>query len=144
MLIEFDIPSPIDVRALNIFVRALCAYNVLWLQRHPSTPELLKSGVRYMAQPPGVERFKPIPLVLAQGAGDCDQLAPWRAAELRVRQGVKAMPEVRQMGPALYHVFVRLPNGRAEDVSAHLGMRVPPRLAAIGRRLLAQQGTPPR
>lgn len=142
MLIEFDIPSPIDTRALNIFVRTLCAYDVLWLQRHPNTPPLLKSGVRYMQQPPGVERFKPIPLVLAAGEGDCDQLAPWRAAELRVRHGIRAMPEVKQMGPNLWHVFVRMPNGRAEDVSAHLGMRVPPRLAAIGRMILANRRKP--
>ena len=142
MLIEFDIPSPVDVRVLNIFVRALCAYDVLWLQRHPETPDLYASGVRYREQPLGVERFKPIPLILAQGNADCDQLAPWRAAELRVRHGVKAMPEVKQMGRALYHVFVRLPNGQAEDVSAHLGMKVPVRLAAAGRKLPPAQRLP--
>jgi hypothetical protein len=135
MLIEFDIPSPVDVKVLNIFVRALCAYDVLWLQRHPETPDLYTSGVRYRTQPLGIERFKPIPLILAQRNADCDQLAPWRAAELRVRHGIKAMPEVKQMGKALFHVFVRLPNGQAEDVSAHLGMAVPERLAAAGRKL---------
>ena len=135
MLIEFEIPSPVDAKALNIFVRALCAYDVLWLERHPEAPDLYNSGVRYRTQPLGVERFKPVPLILAQGNADCDQLAPWRAAELRVRHGIKAMPEVKKMGQALYHVFVRLPDGSAEDVSAHLGMKVPERLAAAGRKL---------
>lgn len=140
MIIEYNIPSPVDVRTLNIFVRALCAYNVLWLRTHPNAPNLYESGVRYKTQPMGCEHFAPIPLVLAAGSGDCDQLAPWRAAELRVRKGIKALPEVKQMGPGLFHVFVRLPDRSVEDVSAHLGMPVPKRLADKGRRLLAAKG----
>ena len=140
MIIEYNIPSPVDVTALNIFVRALCAYDVLWLRRNPRTPNLYESGVRYKTQPAGVEQFKPIPLVIAAGSADCDQLAPWRAAELRVRRGIKALPEVRQMGPALYHVYVRLPNGQVEDVSARLGMAVPKKIIAQGRAILAQKG----
>lgn len=139
MIIEYNIPSPVDVKALNIFVRALCAYDVLWLKRHPETPDLYKSGVRYKSQPAGCEHFAPIPLVLAAGSGDCDQLAPWRCAELRVRHGVKAMPEVKQMGPALFHVFCRLPGGKVEDVSARLGMDVPPKLAQVGRAILRKK-----
>lgn len=142
MLIEFDIPSPVDVKALNIFVRALAAYDTLWLQRNPGTPALYESGVRYKSQPAGFERFAPIPLILAAGSGDCDQLAPWRAAELRVRHGIKALPEVRQFGDRLFHVYVRLPNGKAEDPSAHLGMKVPEKLAAAGRALLRKQHAP--
>lgn len=138
MIIEYNIPSPVDVRALNIFVRALCAYDVLWLQRHPEAPNLYESGVRYKTQPVGCEHFRPIPLIIAAGSGDCDQLAPWRCAELRVRKGIKAMPEVKQMGPNLYHVFCRLPNGKVEDISARLGMPVPARIAAVGRALLAR------
>lgn len=129
------------MRVLNIFVRALCAYNVLWLKQHPNTPDVYASGVRYKTQPGGCERFLPIPYVLAAGSGDCDQLAPWRAAELRVRHGIKAMPEVVKMHDALYHVFVRHPDGKAEDVSAHLGMSVPPRMAAAGRRLIDARTT---
>jgi hypothetical protein len=133
VLIEFDIESPVTAKVLNIFVRTLCAYDTDWLRKNPRTPDIYKSGVRYIPQNPGVERFLPIPRVLAAGGGDCDQLAPWRAAELRVRHGIKAMPEVIQMSDRLFHVFVRLPGGKAEDPSAHLGMRVPQRLAAAGR-----------
>lgn len=140
MLIEFNVPSPVDARTLNIFCRALCAYDVMWLRQHPETPPLYKSGVRYVEQPMGVEEFKPIPLVLAAGSGDCNQLAPWRAAEIRVRHGIKALPEVKQMGPRLFHVYVRLPNGEVEDTSARLGMAVPERLAALGREILRKRG----
>jgi hypothetical protein len=140
VIIEYNIPSPVDVKALNIFVRALCAYDVLWLRRNPSTPNIYESGVRYRTQPVGVEQFKPIPMVIAAGEADCDQLAPWRAAELRERHGIKALPEVRQMGKALFHVYVRLPDGKVEDVSARLGMAIPKKIVAKGREILAQKG----
>lgn len=136
MIIQFELPKPITVTQLNIFVRSLCAVNVLYLRAHPKTPDIYKSGVRYETQPEGCEHFKAIPLVLEAGSGDCDQLAPWRAAELRVRHGIKALPEVRQMGAKLWHVYVRMPNGKIEDVSARLGMPVPRRLVEAGRRLI--------
>jgi len=123
---------------ISILVRSLCALNVLYLRQHPHAPPLYATGVRYRTQPGGVERFRTIPQVLEAGEGDCDQLAPWRAAELRVRHGIKATPEVRQMGPNLWHVYVRLPNGRVEDVSAHLGMRVPQNLVRLGREIMAR------
>ena len=140
MIVEFDIPSPVSVRQLTVLVRALCAINVDWLQKHPRTPDLYRSGVRYASQPRGIERFKPIPVILQGGTADCDQLAPWRAAELRVRRGIKAVPEVRQMEANLFHVFVRLPNGRVEDPSAWLGMRIPRRLIENGRRIQILRG----
>lgn len=139
MIIEFNVPSPVDVRVLNMFVRTLCAYNVLWLRRHPETPNIYESGVRYRLQEIGIEQFRPIPLVLRAGEGDCDQLATWRAAELRERHKIKALPEVKQMGKRVFHVFVRLPNGKVEDTSARLGMAVPARVVAEGRRILEGQ-----
>lgn len=136
MKIEFWLPPPITCRDLNIFMRALTAYNVRWLRAHPRTPSMRASGVKYARQNVGCERFLPIPYVLAAGGGDCDQLAGWRCAELRVRHGIAANPEVIQISARLFHVFVRFPNGLAEDVSAHLGMMIPAHLAAKGRAKL--------
>lgn len=138
MRIEFDVGAP-DALQLTVLVRALTALNVLWLRAHPKAPLLSKSGVVYESQPGGCEYFKTIPAVLAAGSGDCDQLAPWRAAELRVRHGIRAQPEVRRMGANLWHVYVRYPDGRVEDVSAALGMKVPARIAAIGQRILRRK-----
>lgn len=138
MLIEFNLPT-VDVPHLNVLVRALCALDVIYLRAHPQTPLLKQSGVVYKNQPRGCERFKTVPAVLEAGSGDCDQLAPWRAAELRVRYGIKAMPEVRQMGPTLWHVYVRMPNGKVEDISAHLGMKVPASLARLGRDIIRKR-----
>lgn len=138
MRIEFSLPT-VDVKHLNALVRTLCALDVLYLQQHPETPLLKESGVVYKTQPAGCERFLTVPAVLAAGSGDCDQLAPWRAAELRVRQGIKALPEVRRMSDRLWHVYVRMPNGSVEDISAHLGMPVPASLAALGREIIRKR-----
>lgn len=138
MLIEFSLPT-VDVQHLNVLVRALCALDVIYLRAHPRTPLLKASGVRYQTQPKGCERFRTVPAVLAAGQGDCDQLAPWRAAELRVRYGIRAMPEVKKMGANLWHVYVRMPDGRVEDISAHLGMPVPATLARMGREIIRRK-----
>jgi hypothetical protein len=138
MRIEFEL-AHVDVPQVTVLVRALTALNMLYLRAHPRTPLVHQSGVRYETQPTGCERFLTVPRLLARGHGDCDQLAPWRAAELRVRYGIRAMPEVKRMGKNLWHVYVRLPDGRVEDVSARLGMRVPPRLAALGREILRRK-----
>jgi len=136
MRVEFDI-SPVQVRELDVLVRALCALDVLYLQKNPNTPPIYKSGVRYGSQDHGFEKFRTIPQILAaDGTSDCDQLAPWRAAELRVRHGINAIPKVVRISERLFHVYVLHPSGRAEDVSAHLGMKIPDKLVAAGRKVL--------
>jgi hypothetical protein len=58
---------------------------------------------------------------------NCEDLACWRAAELRVRYGIQAEPtfiwKLRPNGGYLYHILVKLPDGRIEDPSRTLGMR---------------------
>lgn len=58
---------------------------------------------------------------------NCEDLACWRVAELRVRFGIGARPtytsQVRPDGSYLYHILVELPDGSIEDPSRNLGMR---------------------
>jgi hypothetical protein len=58
---------------------------------------------------------------------NCEDVACWLAAELVVRYGVEARPDfthqVREDGSYLYHIVVRLPDGRTMDPSRFLGMR---------------------
>ena len=88
---------------------------------------LYDSGVRYMEEPPGQEDWQDIPTCLKMRAGDCEDLAWWRVAELRVRYGIQAQPTFKCMqrpnGGMLYHIQVQLPDGRKEDPSRVLGMR---------------------
>ena len=62
------------------------------LRKHPNLPLLYRSGVRYKRDkctapglPGACERFlSPLQVMREGKVGDCDDLAPWRAAE-RIR-----------------------------------------------------------
>ena len=117
---------------LRLLLEVLCAADVLYLQEHPRTPPLYRAGVRYREERAHVvggpipEEWKAIPYVLADGFGDCEDLACWRVAEL-LCQGIAAQPQFsfRMLTPAIamYHITVRHPDGRTEDPSRRLGMR---------------------
>jgi hypothetical protein len=103
----------------------LMAANVAWLADYPRTPGIYRSGVRYQMEPRGSERWQGIAACLARGVGDCEDLACWRAAELRAG-GTAAMPSAiwRPVdGRIRAHAFVALPDGSTEDPSEVLGMR---------------------
>lgn len=104
------------------------------LKANPSIPLLAKSGVRWKRDPtcktPQVEgsceRFLSPLQVLAEGeVGDCDDIGPWYAAELRLGRGVKqdknaqAKSRPSDIG---YHVIVERSNGKIDDPSRQLGM----------------------
>ena len=73
----------------------------------------------------GGERFRDIGRIIEKGAADCDNVATWRAAELR-QAGIKASPYItwkrRLDGGSTYHVLVRWPDNTLEDPSLLLGM----------------------
>ena len=111
--------------------------NLLYLQLHRGVPSLYVSGVRYQAEPVGqtfngvpAEEFALIPVVLERKHGDCDDLAPWRCAEL-IAGGERAKIRVQwrarrnadgTLGRKFFHIVVRRANGAIEDPSALLGM----------------------
>lgn len=137
MKIAIDLQNAhLTKRNLTIWTTALCAWNCDWLRAHPEAPLFYQAGLRYQRELPGEEDFQPIAKLYARGYGDCEDLSAARAAELRVRFGIAAVPEVIEIRPGLWHIFVRLPNGMAEDPSAHLGMEVPPEMVAAGKRKL--------
>lgn len=132
-----------DPEVLQQLLDAALHFNLLYLMKHPQTPPLYRSRVMYRREPRQVvrfERFAGIPEVLRQGWGDCDDLAPWRAAELNMA-GVGARPvlidathpayrEISGGSPVkrLWHVVVERnlsPTNHEviyEDPSARLGM----------------------
>jgi hypothetical protein len=104
-------------------LQALLAIDCAWLSEHPAPP-LYDSGIVYRAEARG-SKYRDICAVLIAGAGDCEDLACWRAAELIVRDGVDAYPvpyvaESRR-DRLLLHVVVQTPWG-IEDPSELLGM----------------------
>jgi hypothetical protein len=122
-----------------VLLEALTLCNQFYLQEHPETPLIYQSGIRYKmpaqfesgAAEGGVpgykgEVFRDIPRIIENGGGDCDNVASWRAAELRHRLGVAAKPYItwrkRDDGGTTYHVIVIWPDGSSEDPSLLLGM----------------------
>lgn len=89
-------------------------------------PESVVSAFLEMANQVGAgEHFRDIPRIIENGGGDCDNVASWRAAELR-ELGINARPYItwrkRSDGGTTYHVIVRWPDGSSEDPSLLLGM----------------------
>lgn len=113
-------------------VEALTAVNTAYLMSH-NVPRLYASGVRY-ENPVGVDTasgsyqaWRDIPLLLASRRGTCMELAAWRLAEIRLREGYPdAEPVISfQRGPNMnmFHTAVGIPSlGQIEDPSANLGM----------------------
>jgi hypothetical protein len=128
------------------FLRGVILANRL-LIRAGHVPKLYSSGVRYRPEPwgQGVEEFADAKIVLERGWGDCDDLSPWRTAELqeagderadskiswKVRckncgGKVNSNPKCGRCGSTRrmrgFHVTTRHGNGRVEDPSLYLGM----------------------
>lgn len=110
--------------ALDAGLKGLVLMNVAWLKHYPETPALYDSGVIYRPEF-AVEDWETIPYIIYRGYGDCEDLASWRAAELRGK-GINAwsVAKLRRMpnGAIRGHAVVRYPSGREEDPSARLGM----------------------
>lgn len=86
-------------------------------------PRLYESGARYRKEKEDTWRHADD--VLCSGWGDCEDLAAWRAAELRVSgEDPDARVYVYRSGPQRFHAVVARGNGRIEDPSIILGMRV--------------------
>jgi hypothetical protein len=121
-----DIPQDLAHKSLSYYLHALYLIDCLYLQLHPEAPKIYEAGVHYEEEPPGREDWQDIPTSVRRKNGDCEDLASWRAAELCVRQGIRAYPtfiwKVRPSGAYLYHIQTTYPDGSVEDPSRRLGM----------------------
>jgi len=83
-------------------------------------PPLYAAGVRYTRDDPG-ERWQLPSETAARGGGDCEDLASWRCAELRLT-GESCRVVVKRTGPTILHAVVERADGSIEDPSRRLGM----------------------
>lgn len=89
------------------------------LKPNRSLPILYRSGIRYKSDPGEVWQS---PETTARvGSGDCEDLALYRALELRAH-GLPARVHVYRSAPRTMHVVVNRMDGRLEDPSRALGM----------------------
>jgi hypothetical protein len=113
--------------SLTALLACLFSLDQLYLRTTRGIPPLYQAGVRYQREDldaqMGMEFWLTIPEIMAQGWGDCEDLAAWRAAELRVSgEDQDARPELVAIRPGQWHVIVRRGDGAPEDPSAMLGM----------------------
>jgi hypothetical protein len=112
-------------RDLRVALAAFAALASADLAANPG-PSLYASGVRYAREARTVsggrrEEWLVPSLVRARGRGDCEDLATWRAAELR-RQGERGARAIAVPSGVGFHIVVRRADGRIEDPSKRLGM----------------------
>lgn len=117
-------PPELTPQYLQCLLDCLTAINLAFLRTNPRVPLLYQAGVRYVREKKGQERWASIPIVLALGQGDCEDLSCWLAAEEQLR-GIPARAVgkgVQTRRGALYHITVHYPDGRIDDPSKRLGM----------------------
>lgn len=123
-VLTVDAPASEQLAPLNALAHALYVCDLQWLAVTPHAPSILDGGVRYLADPRGVEVWRDIGTLLVRGAGDCKAIAAAYAAEL-THAGIHAEPVVVPAGDpdALdFHVIVRTADGQQLDPCVWLGM----------------------
>lgn len=90
----------------------------------PPLQDAISRGVRWREEPfTDGEHFDLPAQVLGRGWGDCDDLAPWLAGELRATgEDPGAIPRVYQTGANRWHVVVQTSSGEVLDPSRWAGM----------------------
>lgn len=132
MKLDLEIPDRLGASALDAALEGLVGLAVEELSQavpeeltgEPGLtfPPLYRAGVRYQREV-GTERWLTPLQTLASGRGDCEDLASWRAAELRVSgEDPDARARVIRSGPRTWHAVVERGNGQLEDPSRELGM----------------------
>lgn len=128
------IPEHAKLGVLDFLLEALTAANVAYLLLRPETPTLYESGVRYEEEPPGRDEWQDIPDTIVRRRGDCEDLACWRMADLRLGRAEAHEPNARFFISAddlpdgtggtvhTFHIMIHRENGQIEDPSRRLGM----------------------
>lgn len=118
-----NLPERDRAIVLTAWLEALTISNVALLLARPDFPSLYQSGVRYAPEGPK-EIWRDAGAVMVDGWGDCDDLAAWRAAELRL-DGRRASVVLERTRQGYHAIVVDRDTGEREDPSARLGMYDP-------------------
>lgn len=90
MRVTFEL-GELSPTILAALLASLLEIDMAFLREHPETPPLYASGVRYRKS----RAFRDIPSTIRARFGSCEDLAPWRCAELRNEGEDAGIPERR-------------------------------------------------
>ena len=110
--------------ALEAMAEGLVLINVFYMEhaldRGVELPELYESGIVYRREPRGREWWEAATDILGmvqERSGDCEDLAAYRAAELRVFEDEYATVRVVRTSRGTFHAVVQREDGSIEDPS---------------------------
>lgn len=120
MALAITIVAPPNAAGLSAVAEGLAALSfvqMLAAQRAGRPmPALYESGIVYRREQPRSERWQSAVELLATGQGDCEDLAAYRAAELRLA-GEPATVYIKRTARGTFHAIVRRADGTLEDPS---------------------------
>ncbi len=125
MRVQVAVPEArVSPRILNAMLEGTTRVNEALLE-HGDVPtfDQARDHIRWKPEPPGQEHFDHAALVIGRGWGDCDDMAPYKAATLRVTgvdPGARAV--VKKSGPKRWHAIVQRSDGSFDDPSRETGM----------------------
>lgn len=119
LTVTIDVPRmPITLEAVAEGLVALdYMLMVAAANRGREVPLLYDSGIVYRREPAGREWWETVIDLLREGEGDCEDLAAYRAAELRYREGIPARVRIYRTQRRTFHAIVQHPDGTLEDPS---------------------------
>jgi hypothetical protein len=79
----------VSERILLYLLESLAAVDLIWRKAYPNNPSVYTRGAVRYEREQGTEEWLTTPVLFARGAGDCEDLAMERVAELR-EKGIKA------------------------------------------------------
>jgi hypothetical protein len=116
--VSMDVPA--EPAAIQCAVEGLAALSYYYMRIAEAGgapfPPLYKSGVVYRREPLGEEQWQHAQQTLLRKQGDCEDLAAYRCAELRMA-GEMAIVAIKVTGPGTYHAVVQRADGTIEDPS---------------------------
>lgn len=141
---------PTGAATFTAALEGLTALDQQILRENPGLPSLYEAGVSYTAE--STSKWRNVLDCIKSKNGDCEALAPWRAAELReTGEDPGAHVLVYPSGTSKFHAVVLKSDGTIEDPSVLLGMKAPPNLVEnynwwnreVAPRIVDEQPRPP-
>ncbi len=130
MIATLELPD--NAAAIEAALEGLVNVDMLLIETGTVPPYPHHAGVIYQLEPIGEEDWKLAHNVIRDGWGDCEDLAAWVVAGLRVTgEDPGAFVALVQTGEAKLHAVVRRSDGSIDDPSADLR---PKKVKANGMR----------
>ena len=118
---------PASVAVIEAALEGLVGANMVLIAEGLVPLSPVDAGVRYKKEPSGFEEWNIATKVVKLGHGDCEDLAAWECAGIRMTQDPGAMVIIEPVGTSSnYHATVLLSSGQRIDVCRELGMGAHP------------------